>query len=227
MPCYRNATIVTEFLRDALARGDVGVTKLEIMARTAGLLGQDQRITHSKLFKGAKKTLGIRSRRTGFGPRSQWLWRLPRQSETPIKTEEGQGPRAAPERRLPIPIEWVEGIASLKERQPPSDVPRHRWRQFVEDCRSFLGSSNNWAGRAAKLGWDAPGLFGCASTRPLDYSGCAGLLWAINGGGLVELHRHWAVIDVPVNRSQRIFYRRNVDAAKVTLPWIKFGSRNR
>jgi hypothetical protein len=206
MPCCRNATIVTEFLRDALARGDVGVTKLEIMARTAGLLGQDQRITHSKLFKGAKKTLGIRSRRTGFGPRSQWLWRLPRQSETSIKTEEGQGPGAAPERRLPIPIEWVEGIASLKERQPPSDVPRHRWRQFVEDCRSFLGSSNNWAGRAAKLGWDATGLFGCASTRPLDYSGCAGLLWAI---------------------TQRIFYRRNVDAAKVTLPWIKFGSRNR
>jgi hypothetical protein len=38
MPCCRNATIVTEFLRDALARGDVGVTRLEIMARTAGLL---------------------------------------------------------------------------------------------------------------------------------------------------------------------------------------------
>jgi hypothetical protein len=212
MPCCRNATIVTEFLRDALARGDVGVTKLEIMARTAGLLGQDQRITHTKLFKAAKKTLGITSRRTGFGPRSQWLWRLP---------------RAAPERRLPIPIEWVEGIASLEERQPPSDVPRHRWRQFVEDCRSFLASSNNWAGRAAQLGWDATSLFGCAPKRPLDYSGSAGLLWAVNGGRLVELHRDWAVIDVPVNRSQRIFYRRNVDAAKVTLPWFKFGSRNR
>src|SRR5258708_21554688 len=151
MPCCRNATIVTEFLRDALARGDVGVTQLEMMARTAGLLGQDQRITHTKLFKAAKKTLGITSRRTGFGPRSQWLWRLPRQSETSIKTEEGQGPRTAPERRLPIPIDWAEGIASLEERQPPSDVPRHRWRQFVEDCRSFLGSSNNWAGRAAQL----------------------------------------------------------------------------
>jgi hypothetical protein len=32
-----------------------------------------------------------------------------------------------------------------------------------------------------------------------------------------------AVIDVPVNRSQRIFYRRDVDAAKVTLPWIERG----
>jgi hypothetical protein len=52
----------------------------------------------------------------------------------------------------------------------------------------------------------------------LDYSGSAGLLWAINGGRLVELHRNWAVIDVPLHRSQRIFSRRNVDAAKITLP---------
>ena len=64
-------------------------------------------------------------------------------------------------------------------------------------------------------------LFGCAPKRPLDYLGSAGLLWAINGGRLLELHREWAVIDLPVNRSQRIFYRRNVDAAKIILPWAK------
>ena len=64
-------------------------------------------------------------------------------------------------------------------------------------------------------------LFGCAPKRPLDYFGSAGLLWAINGGRLLELHRDWAVIDVPVHGSQRTFYRRNVDAAKITLPWAK------
>jgi hypothetical protein len=46
----------------------------------------------------------------------------------------------------------------------------------------------------------------------------------ITGGRLVELHRDWAVIDLPVNRSQRIFYRRNVDPAKITLPWVKQAS---
>ena len=56
---------------------------------------------------------------------------------------------------------------------------------------------------------------------PLDYLGSAGLLWAINGGRLLELHRDWAVIDIPVHGSQRIFYRRNVDAAKITLPWAR------
>jgi hypothetical protein len=35
-------------------------------------------------------------------------------------------------------------------------------------------------------------LFGCAPKRPLDYSGRAGLIWAMNGGRLVELHRDWA-----------------------------------
>jgi hypothetical protein len=45
-------------------------------------------------------------------------------------------------------------------------------------------------------------LFGCAHRRPLDYSGSAGLLWAVNGGRLVELYRDWAVIDVPLHRSR-------------------------
>jgi hypothetical protein len=39
-------------------------------------------------------------------------------------------------------------------------------------------------------------LFGCAPKRPLDYLGSAGLVWAINGGRLLELHRDWAVIDI-------------------------------
>jgi len=46
-------------------------------------------------------------------------------------------------------------------------------------------------------------LFGCAPKRPLDYLGSAGLLWAINGGRLVELHRDWAVIDVPAAKRAR------------------------
>ena len=44
-------------------------------------------------------------------------------------------------------------------------------------------------------------LFGCAPKRPLDYLGSAGLLWAINGGRLLELHRDWAVIELAANGS--------------------------
>jgi hypothetical protein len=94
-------------------------------------------------------------------------------------------------------IDWVRGVACLDP-----DVPRHRWRQFVGDC----SSPEKWAERAAGLGWDAMALFGCAPKRPLDYLGSAGLLWAINGGRLLELHRDWAVIDIPVHGSRRILF---------------------
>jgi hypothetical protein len=63
------------------------------------------------------------------------------------------------------------------------------------------------ARRPTRMGRD--GLFGCAPSRPLDYSGSAGLLWAMNGGRLFELHfelhRDGAVIDVHVQARQSIF----------------------
>ena len=43
----------------------------------------------------------------------------------------------------------------------------------------------------------------------------------MNGGRLVELHRDWAVIDFPLQTRQRIFYRRNVERTKISLPWTK------
>src|SRR5262249_5210107 len=113
--------------------------------------------------KAAKRTLGIRSLRVGFGARSQWLWELPRKSEPSAK--------AAPE-PAPVPEsaagDWLEGGARLNPERPPADVPRRRWRQFVNDCHSFLSPSEDWAERAARLGWDAMALFGCAPRRPLD-----------------------------------------------------------
>jgi hypothetical protein len=126
-------------------------------------------------------------------------------------------PQATGNERL-VPREWVEGIARLEQHRPPPDIPCHRWRQFIEDCHGFLRSKQP-ATRAAGLGWDAMALFGCRPNYPLSYLGKAGLLWQVNGGKVVEVHRDWAVIDRPVNRSQRIFYRRDVDEAKAALPW--------
>ena len=215
MPSGHSEAVVTKFLRHALAGHALGVTELETKARATGLLAEGQSITTAKVFKRAKKSLGITSRRTGFGARSQWLWQMPQQqNESSVDT------RPEPTRAHLIPVDWVAGVACLDDRNPPSDVPRHRWRQFVEDCRAFLNSPE-WASKAARLGWDAMTLFGCAPKRPLDYLGSAGLLWAINGARLAELHGNWAVIDVPLHRSQRIYYRRNVDTAKITLPWAR------
>jgi hypothetical protein len=217
MKDFHGQARVTAFLRNALAEGAQDVLTLEAMARGEALLGERQRITDAKAFKRAKYSLRIRSVRAGFGPNGSWRWELPcdRDGASTASPVASQPVRA--ERR--IPVGWVEGVARLDDYPPPTDVPRHRWRQFVSDCYSFLNSSENWAERAAELGWDARALFGCHRNYPLMHLGSAGLLWAVNGGKLVELHRDWAVIELPVNRSQRIFSRRDVAAGKVSLPW--------
>ena len=52
---------------------------------------------------------------------------------------------------------------------------------------------------------------GPLGASPLDRPDGAGLLWAINGGRLVELRREWAVIELAENGSQRIVDRRRLD----------------
>jgi hypothetical protein len=184
-----------------------------MMAHAAGLLGERQRITNAKIFRRAKISLGIRSVRDGFGRGGSWAWELPPGSDAPATISATTQERSAPERA--IPREWVQGVARLEQDRPPADVPRHRWRLFVEDCRAFL-RSEALAHRAAQLGWDAVALFGCC-LNPLMYLGKAGLLWQVSGGKIIELHGGWAVID-RVNRPQT-FSRRNVDPDKITLPW--------
>jgi hypothetical protein len=82
-----NAAAVTDFLQRALVGGALDVTQLEAMARAAGLLGKRQRIQHAKVFKKAKKSLGIRSIRDGFGSKGKWAWLLPAKPVKPAKKE--------------------------------------------------------------------------------------------------------------------------------------------
>jgi hypothetical protein len=185
------------------------------MARAAGLLDEGQRITNAKVFRRAKISLGIRSVRDGFGKGGGWFWELPPSPENgPSLSQIGpQPPR--PEQR--VQTDWVEGIARLQYHRPPCDVPPHRWRQFVDDCNAFLNSPE--AERAARLGWRTIALFGCKPNYPLSYLGEAGLLWHVQGGRIVQLHRDGAVIDYPVNRSPRTYARRKMDQEKIALPW--------
>jgi hypothetical protein len=66
-----------EFLRRALADGGMLVTELEARARIAGLLKPGQPIGQCKPFRDAKRKLGIKSDRKGFGRTARYHWRLP------------------------------------------------------------------------------------------------------------------------------------------------------
>ena len=77
MPSTSKRDAVIEFLQEALACGARDTSDLEIRGRAAGLLGERQQIQHAKAFKKAKKSLGIQSRRDGFGVGGKWVWLLP------------------------------------------------------------------------------------------------------------------------------------------------------
>src|SRR5215472_7098708 len=103
MKALRGLARVTAFLRKSLAEGAQEVLKLEAMARTEGLLGERQRITHAKAFKRGKHSLRIKSVRAGFGACGGWRWELP--------CDRDGASAACAERR--VPVDWAEGVARL------------------------------------------------------------------------------------------------------------------
>src|SRR6202047_1249547 len=131
-----HSAVVAEFLQNALAGDALGVAELEARARTAGLLGEGQRITHAKVFKKAKKSLGIRSVRNGFGDGGEWLWRLERRPASPVSKPvsiedtyaEALDPEEVPAdvRARRIPSSWIDGDARLDHPRPLTDIPPHR-----------------------------------------------------------------------------------------------------
>jgi hypothetical protein len=231
----RSSSPIVDFLQRSLVGGAVGVPELEVKARAAGLLGERQQIRHAKAFKKGKKALGIQSIRNGFGSAGKWKWLMPPQAapeigsvansdlatniQRPVRDSELPDKSFAATESPSVVQQWLEGVQRLDYVRSPPAVPPIRWQLFLGDCHSFLSSSEKWAERAAALGWNALALFGCHRTRPLEHLGSAGLLWAINGGKLAELHREWAVIERGNDKSRQIFHRRRQDEAMITFPW--------
>jgi hypothetical protein len=102
MKDLRGQARVTAFLRNSLAEGAQEVLKLETMARTKGLLGERQRITHAKAFKRAKHSLEIKSVRAGFGSSGGWRWELPCDRDGASATPPITRRPVRAERRVPV-----------------------------------------------------------------------------------------------------------------------------
>jgi putative DNA primase/helicase len=64
-------------LRDILSSGEISIEDVEAEARAAGLLGVGQRLGHNKTLRKARESLGVISRREGFGPGAKYYLRLP------------------------------------------------------------------------------------------------------------------------------------------------------
>jgi hypothetical protein len=95
-------------------------------------------------------------------------------------------------------------------------LPPQRWLRFINDCGRFLDAG--WAARAAAFGWGPLDLFGCDPERPFARVDHLGLLWLLNGGTVVELHRDRAIIEKEGGARQR-YHRRPVEIGRVVLAW--------
>ncbi len=227
------ASQVRSFLTEALAAGEETVVALQEKARAAGLLTEGQSITDSKPFKSAKASLGIRSRRIGFGPGAVWFWILSAPPALQVATTAKPSDvydvepldrtpetstcyaRGAGERPRSAPIEWIRGVNILQQRPRPVGIPPHRWRLFVEDAKQFVAGP--WAKRATDLDWDAEGLFGSRYANAHEHLGASGLIWNLAGGRIVQLHRDGAAY-LTGDGSARTF-RRRPDQTMTFLPW--------
>jgi hypothetical protein len=114
-----------------------------------------------------------------------------------------------------IPRAWADGYARLDPDRPPGDVPRARWRRFVDDVGLFLDSP--FCAVAEALGWSPYDLFGCDRDRPFARIDQMGLLWLLNGNRVVMLTEDAATIEIPDGIRQT--YKREAAGPGQVLVW--------
>ena len=114
------------------------------------------------------------------------------------------------------PRAWAEALARLDPSKPPSGVRPERWWRFIDDCGRFLNAG--WAGQAAALGWGPFHLFGCDRKRPFARLDNMGLIWFLNGGRIIELHRDRVTIETRMGARQ-CYRLRPVEVGRVVLAW--------
>jgi hypothetical protein len=137
------------------------------------------------------------------------VWTDAQEERAAIIEHDGGAPRA-----------WAEGFARLDLNNPPGGVPLQRWLRFIDDGGRFL--DRGWAARAAALGWGPLDLFGCDRERPFARIDHLGLLWLLDGGTVLELHRDHAIIET-LGAARQAYRRRPVEVGRVTLAWELMG----
>ena len=160
------------------------------------------------LFRHQREAIAITTAFTPAGPNFEpapEMWTDAEEERAAIVEYDFGAPRA-----------WADGFARLDPNKPPADVPARRWLRFVDDCGRFL--DGGWAERATSLGWGPLDLFGCDRERPFAGVDHPGLLWQLNGGSIVELHRDHANV-VTASGIQQTYRRRPVEVGRVVLAW--------
>ena len=82
-----------------------------------------------------------------------------------------------------VPIIYASEFARLQA-QPPAEVPRDRWHQFINDAGLFLDRRGR---QAEALGWRSDELFGLDPDAPMARYDRMGLIWMLHGETVIDI----------------------------------------
>ena len=82
-----------------------------------------------------------------------------------------------------VPVVYALEFARLQA-QPPAEVPRDRWHQFINDAGLLL---DYWGKQAEALGLRSEELFGLDPDAPMARYDRMGLIWMLHGETVVEI----------------------------------------
>jgi AAA domain len=114
-----------EFLLDVLIKGRMKIQDIEAMARSAGLLRDNQQLRQAKPFRTARSELGVVFSRDGFGPGAPCYWSLPEAapaSADPIRAQ-SDTIGAHHKNRAPMEHEGTYGDSDLHTCPQPPYAP--------------------------------------------------------------------------------------------------------
>jgi hypothetical protein len=82
-----------------------------------------------------------------------------------------------------VPTVYASEFARLQA-QPPTEIPRDRWHQFINDAGQFL---DRWGKQAEALGWRSEELFGLDPEAPMTRYDRMGQIWMLHGETVVDI----------------------------------------
>ena len=82
-----------------------------------------------------------------------------------------------------VPSVYASSFARLQA-EPPAEVPRDRWHQFINDAGIFL---DQWGKEAERLGWRSDELFGLDPDAPMARYDRMGLIWMVHGETVIDI----------------------------------------
>jgi hypothetical protein len=82
-----------------------------------------------------------------------------------------------------VPVVYASTFAHLQA-EPPAEVPRDRWHQFINDAGLFF---DLWGRQAEALGWRADELFGLDPAASMARYDRMGLIWMLRGENVIGL----------------------------------------